>query len=173
MVRHNTWPTPDRHVGPCKPSRQLWSLYIYIGLHSWDDALFCCTDCRLHSLPHFPIQRCLQKKTPSVIDRRLHQRSTNASFSTIFRQCATTHKSNSVAAMSATQFEHGVQTTRQPINAAPPVLWRLSLGTLKSIRSIHTPNKKHRLDERCGDCRAPVIHPSWMTRQTKNTRIQT
>ncbi|KAH8772320.1 hypothetical protein BGZ57DRAFT_824618 [Hyaloscypha finlandica] len=32
---------------------------------------------------------------------------------------------------------------------------------------------KHRLDERCGDCRAPVIHPSWMTRQTKNTRIQT
>ncbi|KAH8790876.1 hypothetical protein F5882DRAFT_324239 [Hyaloscypha sp. PMI_1271] len=30
-----------------------------------------------------------------------------------------------------------------------------------------------RLDERCGDCRAPVIHPSWMTRQTKNTRIQT
>jgi hypothetical protein len=66
--------------------------------------------------------------------------------------------------MSAIQFEHGVQTMRQPINAAPLVLWRSSLGMLKSICSIYIPNKKYRLDKRCSDCRAPVIHPLWMTR---------
>jgi hypothetical protein len=110
--------------------------------------------------------------TPSVINQRLHQRSITP-LSTSFRRCATTRKSNSAAAMFVTLFEHGVQTTRQPISAALQALWRSSSGTLKSIRISTIPNKKHRLDERCGDCRAPAIHPSWMTQQTKNTRIQT
>jgi hypothetical protein len=58
-----------------------------------------------------------------------------------------------------------VKTTRIPINAAPPqVLWQSSLGSLNQFAVPITLNKERRLDERCGDCHAPAIHPSWMTR---------
>jgi hypothetical protein len=140
-MRDLTCPTPDRQR-PCRSMQTITPIMVVV--HLYRSALLGRRPVLLYRL-----QIAKEVVTPSVIDRRLHQRSTNASFSTIFRQCATTHKSSSVAAMSATQFEHGVQITRQPINAAPPVLWRSSLGTLKSIRSIHTPNKKLRLDERC------------------------
>jgi hypothetical protein len=156
------WPL---YLPPCRSMQTITPIVVVVHLYRIPGTTpFCCTRLQIAFVASFPYSALFAKEDSL---------SQNASFSTIFRQCATTHKSNSVAAMSATQFEHGVQTTRQPINAAPPVLWRSSLGTLKSIRSIYTPNKKHRLDERCGDCRAPVIHPSWMTRQTKNTRIQT
>jgi hypothetical protein len=66
-VRHNmlrpdlVWygisPAPSRSPAPMQPSRQLCSLYIYIGLHSWDDAPFCCTDCRLQPKMATPPER--------------------------------------------------------------------------------------------------------------------